>query len=216
VFYGHFGTVATCGGDGEDRDPSRERTRVQELDIQMTGLVMNRLTSHGECNGRFDGASPGGIMKKVYLLIAALTALVLAPVPAPVSAATTTSTVVIHGQTFTEFFPDDICGPRASYVTFTFRTEVTLITELADGSFTFQDMSTGTYHVDFLDPALADQDSQFAGPTHVTLAPSGTFVFSVAFHDFSTGLRIWQRLHLTVVDGRPVVDRDILKVTGCP
>ena len=41
-FYGHFRTVATCGGDGEDRDPSRERTRVQELDIQMTGLVMNR------------------------------------------------------------------------------------------------------------------------------------------------------------------------------
>ena len=69
-------------------------------------------------------------MKKVYLLIAALTALVLAAVPAPVSAATTTSTVVIHGQTFTEFFPGDICGPRASYVTFTFRTEVTLITEL--------------------------------------------------------------------------------------
>ena len=47
-------------------------------------------------------------MKKVYLLIAALTALVLAAVPAPASAATTTSTVVIHGQTFTEFFPDDI------------------------------------------------------------------------------------------------------------
>ena len=77
-------------------------------------------------------------------------------------------------------------------------------------------MSTGTYHVDFLDPALADQDSQFAGPTHVTLAPSGTFVFSVAFHDFPTGLRIRQRNHLTVVDGSPVVDRDILKVTGCP
>ena len=102
-FYGHFRTVATCGGDGEDRDPSRERTRVQEVDIQMTGLVMNCLTSHGECNGRFDGASPGAIMKKVYLLIAALTALVLAAVPAPASAATTTSTVVIHGQTFTEF-----------------------------------------------------------------------------------------------------------------
>jgi hypothetical protein len=35
-FCGHFRTVATRGGDGEDRDPSRERTGVQELDIQMT------------------------------------------------------------------------------------------------------------------------------------------------------------------------------------
>jgi hypothetical protein len=154
-------------------------------------------------------------MKKTYLLIAALMALVLAAFSAPANAATTT-TVVIHGLTFTEFFPGDICGSRASFVTFTFDTEVTHLTEHADGSFTLEDALTGTYHVDFVDPALADQDSRQAGSTHATLTPGGMFVYSVAFHDFPTGLRIWQRIHLTVVNGNPVVDSDILKVTGCP
>ena len=154
-------------------------------------------------------------MKKIHLLIAALTALVLAAVAAPASAATT-STVVIHGVTFTDFFPDDICGPRANYVTFTIDTEVVHTTELADGSFSFVDAATATYHADFVDPARADQDSRQVGGFHITLTPGGTLVSSFAFHDFPTGIRIWQRYHLTVVDGNPVVERDILKVTGCP
>ena len=154
-------------------------------------------------------------MKKIYLLIAALTALVLAAVAAPANAATT-STVVIQGVTFTEFFPDDLCGPRASYVTFTIDTEVVHTTELADGSFSFVDASTGTYHADYVDPALPDQDSRQVGAFHVTLTPGGTLVISYAFHDFPTGMRIWQRYHLTVVDGNPVIERDIMKFTGCP
>jgi len=155
-------------------------------------------------------------MKKPYLFIAALAALVLSILPTTASAGTATSTVVVHGLTFTEFFPDDICGPRASTVSFTLRTEVIHVTEHTDGTFSFQDTNTGTYHVDFVDPALADQDSQFAESTHVTLTSGGTLVVSVAFHDFPTGIRIWQVLHLTVVDGIPIVDRDIQKVTGCP
>jgi hypothetical protein len=42
-------------------------------------------------------------------------------------------------------------------------------------------------------------------------------VVSFTFHDFSTGLRIWQRFHLTVVNGNPVVERDITRIeSACP
>ena len=156
-------------------------------------------------------------MKKAYLLMAALMALVLAALAVPANAATTTSTVVIHGQTFTDFFQDGLCGPEPQYVTFTFRTEVIHATEHADGSFSFHDTATGTYHTDFVDPALPDLDSQQTSSFHLTLAPSGTMVVSFTFHDFPTGLKIWQRFHLTVVDGTPVVERDITKFEpACP
>lgn len=147
----------------------------------------------------------------------ALVAFLLGVPPAQAAAGRpTTTTTVLHGLTETEFFPDDICGSRASDVVFTIRTQVIHLTERDDGSFNFTFTETGTYHVDFLDPALADQDSQFTEAIHVTLTPGGTFVASVAFHDFPTGIRIWERFHLTEVDGRPVVERDIQKVTGCP
>lgn len=136
--------------------------------------------------------------------------------PATAQASTSSSTVVIHGVTFTEFFSDDICGPRASTVTFTIETEVTHVTEHLDGSFVFQDSSHATYHVDFVDPSLADQDSQSTQAVHMALTPGGTQVYSLTFHDFPTGIKIWQRIHLTIVDGQPVVDREILKVVGCP
>jgi hypothetical protein len=136
--------------------------------------------------------------------------------PAQASARATTSTVVIHGLTASEFFPDDICGPRASFVEYTGRANVTHATELEDGSLSLQFVDTGTYHVDFVDPALDDQESQYTEVVHFTAAPSGTVVDSETFHDFPTGLRIYVRTHVTEVDGRLIVDRDITKVTGCP
>jgi hypothetical protein len=126
------------------------------------------------------------------------------------------NTVVVHGVTFTDFFPDDICGPRASYVTFTIKTEVTHYTQSPDGTFNFVDVSTLTYHVDFVDPTLADQDSQSTQAIHAALTPGGVFVESLQFHDHPTGLRIWEHLVLTVVNGNVIVDRDITGVTGCP
>ena len=91
----------------------------------------------------------------------------------------------------------------------------------AQGSSSFNFIDTGTYHVDFVDSALADQNSEWAEAVHATavhatLTRGGTFVVSVAFHDFPTGIRIWERFHLTEVDGSPVVEREIQKVTGCP
>jgi hypothetical protein len=153
-------------------------------------------------------------MKRVWLsLIGALT---LLTVFCGTAQAAGPSTVVIHGVTFTEFFSDDICGPRASTVTFTIDTEVMHVTPLSNGSYIFQDTSHGNYHVDFVDPTLADQNSQTTQALHYALTPGGTEIYSLTFHDFPTGLKIWQRVHLTVVDGAVKVDREIVKVEGCP
>lgn len=96
------------------------------------------------------------------------------------------------------------------------RTTVGHLTERADGSFVFHYTETGTYHVDFVDPTIPDQDSQFTGSETVTLTPGGTFVDAYMWHDFPTGIKIWERYQLTEVDGTPVVERYILDVTGCP
>lgn len=124
-------------------------------------------------------------------------------------------TSVLHGTTRTEFFPDDICGPRASTVTFNFRTTVLHWTEDAS-TFNVQFTETGTYHVDFVDPALEDQDSQFTLSIHHVLTPSGAEVFNSTWHDFPTGIKIWERVHATFVDGDLIVEREFQKVTGCP
>jgi hypothetical protein len=151
---------------------------------------------------------------KTASLVVTAAALVLAVLPAHAAGAATTSTVVLHGLTHSELAPD-ICG-RDAFFSFTIRTQVTHLTEHEDGSFSFNFTETGTYHVDFVDPTVADQDSQFTEAVHASLTPGGTFVVSVAFHDFPTGIRIWERFHLTEVDGSPVVEREIQKVTGCP
>jgi hypothetical protein len=146
------------------------------------------------------------------LVVAALSLLI----PAQAQARAETEQIVVHNRTHTEFFPDDICGPRASTVVFRLRTEVDHVTEHPDGSFSATFIETGTYTVDFVNPALSDQKSQFTGAVHFTFTPGETFVFSESFHDFPTGLRIWFRAKLVEVHGRTVVDRVIEKVTGCP
>ena len=154
-------------------------------------------------------------MKKASLVLAALAALVLAVLPTQARAEATTSTVVLHGLTQSGGFDTDICGRLASF-TFTFRTQVIHLTEHEDGSFSFNFIEIGTYQVDFVDPLLADQDSQFAEAFHATLTPGETLVVSLTFHDFPSGIRIWERFQLTEVDGSPIVEREIQKVTGCP
>ena len=154
---------------------------------------------------------------RLATFIVALAALVLSGLSTPASAAgTTTSTVVVHGTTFSTFYPDDICGPRASTETMTIRTSVAHITQHSDGSYSYQNTYTGFYHVDFVDPALADVDSQFTGVNHVNLTLGGTKIVSYIFHDWPGDIRIWERIHLTEVDGTLVVDRYIFGVTGCP
>jgi hypothetical protein len=142
-----------------------------------------------------------------------------APLAAPAAAAPGAKATadVSHRFTFSLLAPDDICGPNASQITFAVRNEVLHWAEGSDGRFNVQFTQTGTYHVDFLDPALPDQDSQYTDSIHHVLTPSQTEVFNEAFHDFPSGIRIWQRTHVTVLaDGHLIVERVIFRVTGCP
>jgi hypothetical protein len=126
------------------------------------------------------------------------------------------STVVDHRFTWSLSAPDDICGPYPSDIAFAVRTQLFHWTEEADGRFNVQFTQTGTYHVDFLDPARTDQDSQYTDSIHHVFTPGKVEVFNETFHDFPDGIRIWVRIHATVVDGRFVVERVVEKVTGCP
>ena len=148
-------------------------------------------------------------------LLVGVSAALVAPAAAAPGAKATTD--VSHRFTFSLLAPDDICGPNASQITFNVRNEVLHWAEAPDGRFNVQFTQTGTYHVEFLDPALPDQDSQYTDSIHHVLTPSRTEVFNEAFHDFPSGIRIWQRTHVTVLpDGRLIVERVIFEVTGCP
>ena len=54
------------------------------------------------------------------------------------------------------FFPDDICGPRASFESWVNTVEVNHLTARDDGSFHFVDFETGYIHVDYVDAAIPD------------------------------------------------------------
>jgi hypothetical protein len=130
--------------------------------------------------------------------------------------ASNNGTVVTHGFTHTEFFPDDICGPRASSVTFTATTSQWQYVERADGSWSWRDVSQVTYEVDFVDSALSDYSGRLTEVNHYILTPGDTMIATNTYHDFGGGLKIWERLNLKVVDGEVLVDRGLLEVTGCP
>jgi hypothetical protein len=148
------------------------------------------------------------------LLTSLLVALLL--VSAHPAEASNNRTVVTHGSTKTEFFPDDICGPRASTVTFTATTAQWQFVERADGSWAWRDVSRVIYEVDFIDPALSDYSARLTEVNHYIVTPRDTYIVTNTYHDFGGGLKIWERLNLKVVGGAVLVDREILKVTGCP
>ena len=146
-------------------------------------------------------------------LLAALPLLVSA-LPAQASA---DSTVVTRGFSHTGFFPDDICGLRASTVTWTYTVAQSQLLERADGTFSYRDVSVATYVVDFVDPALADYSGRGVEVNHYILTPGdNSFIVTNTFHDFGGDLKIWERLNLKVVNDEVLVDRFLIKATGCP
>ena len=145
----------------------------------------------------------------------------LAAVPLLVSAlpaqASAESTVVTRGFTHTASFPDDICGPRASTVTWTYQLAQSQLVERADGTFSYRDVSIATYVVDFVDPALVDYAGRGVEVNHFILTPGdNSFIVTNTFHDFGGDLKIWERRSLKVVGDVVLVDRFLLKATGCP
>ena len=93
---------------------------------------------------------------------------------------------------------------------------VTHLTELADGSFHFIDYETGT-------SSLITSILRFRTPqprrtnTEVfNLTPGGTFTHTETLQQSDATLRIQFQVHLTVLNGEPKVDREVMMVRACP
>lgn len=134
----------------------------------------------------------------------------------PAAADSDNRTVVSRGDTHTEFFAEDICGPRATTVTFTATMSQFQYVERADGSWSFRDVAKVTYEIDFVDPALSDYSGRLTEVNHFILTPGDTFIVTNTYQDFGGDLKIWERLNVKEVGGEVLVERAILKVTGCP
>jgi hypothetical protein len=134
----------------------------------------------------------------------------------PAAAGSDNRTVVSRGFTHTEFFPEDICGPRATTVTFTETMSQSQYRESADGSWSFRDVAKVTYEIDFVDPALSDYSGRLTEVNHFIFTPGDTFIATNTYQDFGGDLKIWERLNIKEVGGEVLVERAILKVTGCP
>lgn len=151
-------------------------------------------------------------------IIAAVAALCTA---APTGAAATpplTWTTVQHNTTPpVVYFPDDICGPRASYETWVNTVEVNHLTALDDGSFHFVDFETGYVYVDYVDPATPDVRQSRTETFNVNLTPGGVYTQNSTFRlRDGNNLTIRARYTLVLVDDTPKVERDVLVVGGCP
>jgi hypothetical protein len=125
-------------------------------------------------------------------------------------------TEVHHDVTFTATWPDDICGLRANTTTYTRKVEQVHLTRRADDTFSYHDVAAVTYVSDYVDPALPDLSGRLTEVNHFVLTPGETFLATTTYHDFFGDIRIFYRYHLTIVNDRPVVEREVDEVTGCP
>ena len=126
-------------------------------------------------------------------------------------------TVVEHNVTLpSETFPDDICGARAVTETVTNKTQVNHLTLNPDGSFHFVDFETGVLVADYTDPTIPDQTFRRTNTEVFNLTPGGTFTVTETISQFDNTLSIRATYHLTVVNGEPVVEKDVSMVRGCP
>ena len=98
------------------------------------------------------------LTSRITLAVLALAGVLAAVVPPAADARPEVFTTVEHNVTLgSEFFPDDICGPRAVTETVTNKVQVNHVTANADGSFHVVDFETGTVVADYVDPAILDQ-----------------------------------------------------------
>jgi hypothetical protein len=114
----------------------------------------------------------------------------------------------------TEYFPDDICGPRAGWTTFVTSSHLE-VTDLGD-SVHVAFGEHGTYATDFDDPRIADYTSRFTDAQQFTITRGGTVVFTEQWRDFPGTIRIHEHIVFVEVDGDVRIDSDVLSVTGCP
>jgi hypothetical protein len=133
------------------------------------------------------------------------------------SAARGAPVVVEHDVTTAEFFPDDICGPRAVFETTVYTTSFRRITESADGTrFQILDLEVGTVFHDFVDPSIPDVTTRIKNTFTFNITPGGTWTETETFRQSDGTLTITFRFHFTAVDGVPKVVKEVFAVSGCP
>jgi hypothetical protein len=145
----------------------------------------------------------------------AMVATILAAAPVAAASPVAHARFSAHRQVSTVYYPDDICGPRAGWTTYVL-TYHWQSTERPDGSFNFSYIETGTYHTDFDDPTIPSYDSQFTGAQHGTLTRGGTQIFTFQWHDFPGSITIHEQMLFVQVGDEVKLDRDDLRVDGCP
>lgn len=155
-------------------------------------------------------------MRLIALLtVPLITASVL--VPSIANAATGSTTTVNHRQTETVQYPDDICGARSNTTTYTRTVEVEHFNERANGTWTYHFTDVVTYLSDFDDPTIADETGRLTEVGTFVLVSGDNFTQTLTFHDhLGKEIRIYERAHLTIVRGLPVIDRFVSGFTGCP
>jgi hypothetical protein len=159
----------------------------------------------------------GSLSRRLGLLCTLASGVVALAVPSAAGARPLVFTAVEHDVTLaSEFFPDDICGPRAVTETVTNTVQVNHLTENDDGSFHFVDFETGFLFADYVDPAIPDQTFRRTNTEAVNLTPGGTFTATETSQQFDSTMRITSKFHLTVVNGEPKVEKDVTIARGCP
>jgi hypothetical protein len=69
---------------------------------------------------------------------------------------------------------------------------------------------------DFVDPAIPDTTTRRTNPEVFNLTPGGTFTHTERLLQFDATLWIVAQVHLTVVDGKPKVEREVTMLRCCP
>lgn len=147
------------------------------------------------------------------LVLAALMVTVALPVQSA-GAKPTIERTIVHKEVKTVYFPDDICGDRAGWTTFTVTYRFIVMDHGNSLHVVFGE--TGRYVTDFDDPSIEDYSSQFTEAGHFGLTPGGTVVVTSQFHDFPGSIQIHERVVFVEAAGSVKVDSYDLTVTGCP
>ena len=146
--------------------------------------------------------------------MALLVVLALALTAGPTAAAVSHTRVSTRDVTRTEYFPDDICGPRAGWTTFVTSTRLE-VTDLGDSvHVAFGEL--GTYSTDFDDPAITDYTSRFTDAGHFNITRGGSVVYTEQWRDFPGTIRIHEHIVFVEAGGDVRIDKDEVTFTGCP
>jgi len=148
------------------------------------------------------------------MVIGALASLMM---PAAANAASDRSPTITHNEVEVVHFDEDICGPRENDTTFTRKVIVERNVDLGDGTFWYHYTARVDYVSDFVDPAIPDERGSLTEVISFNLTPGGVAAWTTTFHDYlGHDIRIYERFHLTEVDGELVVIREVSGVEGCP